>query len=123
VTASRRGLTLLGVLAVMACTREVEVRATYANIRGAAAIFPCDQPNEMWHVRDTVLAAAFQRQAPGPMFVRLRGVRADSGSIYGARHFFEVRSVVEARPRQPGECPAPTDSAGVPAMRSAGVAH
>jgi len=51
------------------------------------------------------------------MFVRLRGVRADSGSIYGGSHHFLVQQVLELRARNVGECPRLT--AAVPLLSRA----
>ena len=97
------------------CWRDIEVSAAYLNLQNDAAIFPCDQPQSMWRVRDSALAAAYARQpAPSaPLFVRLRGVKADSGSIYGSAHYFQVKQVLEARPRRVGECPIASDSAAL----------
>jgi hypothetical protein len=98
-----------------ACGRDIEVSAAYLNLNDDAAIFPCDQPQSMWRVHDSALAAAYARQpAPSmPLFVRLRGVKADSGRIYGSAHYFQVKQVLEVRPRRSGECPTSSDSAAL----------
>src|SRR3989442_8102739 len=40
------------------------------------------------------------------LFVRLRGIREDSGSIYYSRHYFLVDQILEIRPTRTGECPS-----------------
>jgi hypothetical protein len=68
----------------------------------------CDDPDKIIFVNDSTLAAAYRTAATHPyerMFVRLQGVRADSGSIYGGSRHFLVRRVLELRARKTGECP------------------
>jgi len=92
---------------LLGCTREMEFRGTYVNINGSAKLFPCDQPKEMWKVRDSSLNAAYVRLGGGRMYVRAYGTRVDTGSVYGAFHTLKVRQVLEARAARPGECPTP----------------
>jgi hypothetical protein len=53
----------------------------------------------------TVQDSTLRMVGSKPVFVRLRGVSGHSGSIYGGQRFFEVRQVLEVRPRAAGECP------------------
>src|SRR2546422_11229484 len=93
---------LLSVVAIagllVACGRPIDVRGLYVNDDGAGALVPCDQPKTLFTVTDSGLATRYRRETPKPnepLFVHLRGVRADSGSIYwggghfGGRHNFE----------------------------------
>ncbi len=97
-----------------ACHRAADVSGLYANgpasPRGEAsgAFFPCDQPKTMWRISDSLLAERSRGIAAQPnqlLFARLRGVRSDSGSIYGGSHYFRVTQILELRARRPGECP------------------
>ncbi len=97
---------LVGLLA--ACHRPTEVRGLYLSQDSAGVFFPCDDATMIMRVRDSALSARFEAMADSarqPVFVRLRAVQRDSGSIYGGRHFLDVRDVIEMRPRAPGECP------------------
>jgi hypothetical protein len=92
----------------VACGGPVELRGLYAHDDGAGALVPCDQPTILFHVGDSALAARYRQEATRPyevLFVRLRGVRADSGSIHGGPHYLRVAQILEMRARQPGECP------------------
>ena len=92
----------------VACGRPIDVRGLYVNDDGAGALVPCDQPKTLLTVTDSGLAMRYRREATTPnepLFVHLRGVRADSGSIYGGKHYLEVRQVLEVRARGVGECP------------------
>ncbi len=94
---------------LVACRRPIEVRGLYVNHDGAGDFFPCDQPKMILRVSDSTLATSYRRNATAPyqlLFVRLRGVRADSGSIYGGSHHFLVRQILEIRARRSGECPS-----------------
>jgi len=109
---------LLSVVAIagllVACGRPIDVRGLYVNDDGAGALVPCDQPKTLLTVTDSGLATRYRREATKPnepLFVHLRGVRADSGSIYGGRHYLEVRQVLEVRARGGGECPNVANSA------------
>ena len=92
---------------LVGCTKEMEFRGTYVNINGKAKLFPCDQPKEMWRVRDSSLNAAYVRLGGDRMYVRAYGIRLDTGSVYGAFHTFKVRQLVETRAPRPRECPMP----------------
>ncbi len=91
-----------------ACERSIEVRGIYVNDDGAGALVPCDQPKTLLTVSDSGLASRYRLQATKPyepVYVRLRGVRADSGSIYGGNHHLRVGQILEVRARGAGECP------------------
>ena len=106
-------LMMISVL-VAACERPIEVRGLYVNDDGIGALVPCDQPKTLLTVTDSGLATRYRREAtrpPEPLFVHLRGVRADSGSIYGGKHYLAVRQVLEVRARGAGECPNVANSA------------
>jgi len=106
-------LMMISVL-VAACERPIEVRGLYVNDDGIGALVPCDQPKTLLTVTDSGLATRYRREATRPyepLFVHLRGVRADSGSIYGGKHYLAVRQVLEVRARGAGECPNVANSA------------
>jgi hypothetical protein len=115
-----RRLGLLGLLIVTAaCHRAGDVSGLYADAftkpswEGAGTFIPCDQPKALWRASDSALTAAYRRTATRPyelVFVRLRGVQADSGSVYGGAHHILVHNVLELRTRRPGDCPAVPDS-------------
>ena len=93
---------------LIACRHPIEVRGLYANHDGAGELFPCDRPKTMLQVSDSALATSYRLNATKPyqlLFVRLRGVRADSGSIYGGSHHFLVQQILEVRAPRSGECP------------------
>ena len=103
---------LLGLVAIAglfgACGRPIDVRGLYVNDDGAGTLVPCDQPKTLLTVTDSGLAMRYRREATKPsepLFVHVRGVRADSGSIYGGRHYLRVRQILEVRARGAGECP------------------
>src|SRR5260370_31765231 len=94
--------------AFVACRRPVELRGLYVSNDGTGGFLPCDQPNTVLRVRDSALTTSYRLKATQPnqlLFVRLRGVRADSGSIYYGSHHFLVQQVLEIRARRSGECP------------------
>jgi len=105
-----RTIGLVVVTAVLfACQRQVEVRGLYVNDGRTGYLFACDQPGSLTplQVPDSALAAAYRLKAPGtgqPLFARVRGVRADSGSIYDSRRYFLVHEVLEVRAPHSGEC-------------------
>jgi len=106
-------LMMISVL-VAACERPIEVRGLYVNDDGIGALVPCDQPKTLLTVTDSGLATRYRREATRPyepLFVHLRGVRADSGSIYGGKHYLAVRQILEVRARGAGECPNVANSA------------
>jgi hypothetical protein len=92
----------------VACRRPVELRGLYVSNDGTGGFFPCDQPNTVFRVSDSALTTSYRLKATQPyqlLFVRLRGVRTDSGSIYGGSHHLLVRQILEIRARRSGECP------------------
>jgi len=102
---------------LVTCRRPVELRGLYVSADGAGTLFPCDQPKIMLQVSDSALATSYRLKATTPyqlLFVRLRGVRADSGSIYGGSHHLLVHQILEIRARRNGECPSIANP--VPAM-------
>lgn len=103
---SHRSLLLLLLLA--ACHRPEEIRGLYLSQDSAGVFFPCNDATMVMHVQDSALATSYQELAGStrqPVFVRLRAVQRDSGSIYGGRHYLDVREVIEIRARAAGECP------------------
>jgi hypothetical protein len=114
---------IAGVLA--ACRHPVEVRGLYANDHGPGNFLSCDQPKTIVLISDSALAARYRLTATPPhrpVFVRLRGVAVDSGSIYGGKHYFLVQRILEIRLPRNGECPGgspvfPLSSTGQPSMR------
>lgn len=102
-----RFLTVVAVLLV-ACHSVVDVSGLYVAYDGTGALVGCDDPDKILYVNDSALAATYRHEITQPyqrVFVRLRGVRADSGSIYGGAHYFLVQRVLELRARKAGECP------------------
>ena len=92
---------------VAACQRPVEVRGLYVNDHGPGNFLSCEQPKTIVLVSDSELVARYHATATQPyqpVFVRLRGVPVDSGSIYGGQHYFLVQRVLEVRQRQDREC-------------------
>ena len=103
---SYRKLLLLTLLA--ACHRPEEIRGLYLSQDSAGVFFPCDDATTVMHVQDSALATSYHKLADSthqPVFVRLRAVPQDSGSIYGGRQYLDVREVIEIRARAAGECP------------------
>jgi len=95
-------------LLLLACQRPIEVRGLYVHDHEGNLV-PCDLPTTIWHVSDATLAARYGLNATSPyqrLFVRLRGIREDSGSIYYSRHYFLVDQILEVRPTRTGECPS-----------------
>ncbi len=92
----------------VACQRPVDVRGVYVSHNQTGIFFPCDEPTMLVRVSDSVLASKYRLHATKPhepLFVRLRGVPSDSGSIYYSSHHFLVEQILEIRPRRGGECP------------------
>ena len=99
---------LLLLLLLAACHRPEEIRGLYLSQDSAGVFFPCDDATTVMHVQDSALATSYQELAGSthqPVFVRLRAVPQDSGSIYGGKHYLDVREVIKIRPRATGECP------------------
>ena len=93
---------------VVACHRSSELDGVYLSGNGSGTFFPCDSVNVAFMVPDSGLAAQSYAVAasPGdPLFVRLRGVKRRSRSIYDGRRWFQVEQVLEIRRRASGECP------------------
>ncbi len=92
---------------VVACGRSVDVRGLYTHRDGSGTFIPCDGPTTLFSIADSALAARYRLTATRPyelLFVRLRGLRVDSGSIYGGRQYLRVRELLELRARGTGEC-------------------
>src|SRR5437762_14246442 len=101
-----RLIPIVGVL--VACERPIDVRGLYVNDDGSGALVPCDQPKTLLTVTDSGLATRYRREAtrpPEPLFVHLRGVRADSGSIYGGEHRLAGRHILRVRAGRAGGAP------------------
>lgn len=96
-------------LLLAAChDRPEEMRGLYLSQDSAGVFFSCTDATMVMHVQDSALAASYYELAGSthqPVFVRLRAVPRDSGSIYGGRHYLDVREVIEIRPRAAEECP------------------
>jgi len=105
------GVVLACVLFV-ACHRPTEVRAMYVNDDSSGTLFPCDDPKVAIAVPDSALTARYRATAVAskPVFVRLRGIKRQSGSIYSGRPYFQVQQILEVRPRAAGECPGVAES-------------
>jgi hypothetical protein len=94
--------------ALFACHPSTEVHGMYVNQGGSGYLFPCDDPKSAIVVQDSSLELRYHQTAMSPnqpVFVRLRGVKGHEGSIYGGQKYFEVRQILEVRPRAAGECP------------------
>jgi|GEM_PF-2408564 len=99
---------LLLLVLLAACHRPEEVQGLYLSQDSAGVFFPCNDASMVMHVQDSALTTRYQELADStrqPVFVRLRAVPRDSGSIYGGKHFLDVREVIEIRARAAGECP------------------
>ena len=103
----RLGHLVLLALCIAACHRPTEVRGLYAYQNGLGTFFPCDDPNTMVYVADTVVAARYRAvlDSNGIAYVRLRGISTRSGSIYSGRPYFVVEQVLEIRARGTQDCP------------------
>src|SRR5439155_10557935 len=99
-----RILTVVAIgVSLVACHSPVEVSGLYVAYDGTGALVRCDEPDKIVFVNDSGLAATYRHEATQPyqrLFVRLQGVRADSGSIYGGAHYFVVQRVLEVRARR-----------------------
>ena len=103
----RLGHLVLLALCIAACHRPTDVRGLYAYQNGLGTFFPCDDPNTMVYVPDTVLAARYHSvvDSNAIAYVRLRGINTRSGSIYSGRPYFVVEQVLEIRARSTQDCP------------------
>jgi hypothetical protein len=93
---------------VIGCQRPVEVRGLYVTDHQGTFV-ACDHPKTIVVVSDSALAARYRRTTTKPhqaLFVRLRGVFADSGSIYYSSHHLLVQQILEMRAPREGECPS-----------------
>jgi hypothetical protein len=107
-----RAVGLLALVAIAsACQRQAEVHGLYLNDGKSGYLFACGQQRNPLLVPDSALAATYRLKAtsPGqPMFVRLRGVLADSGSVYGGVRYLLAPKPLEIRAPKPGDCPSAT---------------
>jgi len=97
------------VLAFTACRRPSDMNGIYVSADSAGMFFPCDSADVAFLVPDSGLAVRYRNAVSAPrepLFVRLRGVKRRSGSIYDGRRWFQVQQVLEIRPRASGECPS-----------------
>jgi hypothetical protein len=104
----RSTLLVLILILLVACHRSQDVSGLYISQRGEGLFLPCDDPAMVIHIQDSALSTRYHRLADStnqPVMARLRGVRRDSGSIYGGEHFLDVKEIIEVRARAPGECP------------------
>jgi hypothetical protein len=108
----RQFAVVLGCLLFVACHRPTEVRGMYVNADSSGTIFPCGDPTVAIAVPDSALTARYRATAVAnkPVFVRLRGIKRQSGSIYSGRRYFQVQQILEVRARAPGECPGVAES-------------
>ena len=102
------------VMAFVACHPTSEVEGVYVSAGASSMLFPCDSAKVAFMVPDSGLAVQYRAVAASPaepVFVRLRGVKRRSGSIYDGRRWFQVQQVLEIRKRRSGECPKVAQSA------------
>src|SRR5262245_5435559 len=99
---------------LVSCQRPSEVDGVYVSIDASGTLFPCDSAGVALIVPDSALALRYHSMAGAPaepLFVRLRGVKRRSGSIYSGRRWFQLQEILEIRPRATGECPKVAHSA------------
>ncbi len=116
-------LLLAAVPLLAACQRQSEVRGLYVNNGTTGYLFACGAHRNPLYVPDSALAAAYRSKslAPGQlMYVRLRAVLADSGSVYGGMRYVLRPKVLEMRAPRTGDCPA-MDTRVIPAGPPAGA--
>ena len=95
-------------IVLLGCERQSELNGVYVSVDASGTLFPCDSANVAFIVPDSALALRYHSMAGAPadpFFVRLRGIKRRSGSIYSGRRWFQVQQVLEIRPRATGECP------------------
>ena len=93
---------------LVACRGPADVRGLYIADDHRSSFVPCEHPDTIFTVNDSALAATYGRVAGAGhqwLFVRLRAVPSDSGSIYSGSHYLRVQHVLEIRARAAGECP------------------
>lgn len=98
----------VALVVLAACRGPVDVRGLYIASDHRGSFVSCDRSDTVFTVNDTTLAATYRRVAGAShdwLFVRLRAVQSDSGSIYSGSHYLAVQHVFEIRPRAAGECP------------------
>ncbi len=103
------GLLVVATL-VAACQRHTDIHGLYVNDGKTGYLLACGQRDPL-RVPDSALAAAYRLKAtsPGqPLFVRLRGVLADSGSVYGGVRYLLAPRTIEIRQPNSADCPAAT---------------
>ena len=90
-----------------ACHRPSDVQGLYVNQDGSGTFFPCNDPAVQMVVQDSALERRYHTAVtPGAAaFVRLRGVKGHSGSIYGGQRLLTVQQILEIRPRTVADCP------------------
>ncbi len=103
----RQFAVVLVCLLFVACHRASEVRGMYVNDDSSGTLFPCGDPKVAIAVPESALTVRYRATvvANKPVFVRLRGIKRQSGSIYSGRPYFQVQQILEVRARAPGECP------------------
>jgi len=108
----RQFAAVLGCLLFVACHRPTDVRGMYVNDDSSGTLFPCDDPKVAIAVPDSTLTARYRATvvANKPVFVRLRGIKRQSGSIYSGRPYFQVQQILEVRLRAAGECAGVAES-------------
>lgn len=108
-----RLITIVAAAILVSCRPQTELRGVYVSQDGSGILFPCDSVNVAFLVPDSVLAARYRTLSSPvtPAYVRLRGVKKRTGSIYDGRRYVDVSQVLELRPRAAGECPKVAHSA------------
>ena len=108
----RQVTVLLGCSLLVGCHRPTEVRGMYVNDDSSGTLFPCGDPKVAIAVPDSALTARYRATvvANKPVFVRLRGIKRQSGSIYSGRPYFQVQQILEVRLRAAGECAGVAES-------------
>ena len=102
----RRATAVIFLTGFVACHRPTEVQGLYMAQDRSGSFFPCNDRKQIVLVDDSALAARYAAAGSnGPVFVRLRGVKGHSGSIYGGQRYFQVQQILEVRARASGECP------------------
>lgn len=118
-----RHLSVIPVLLTLACGSNVrDVSGLYAEGSEFSAFVSCSDHRDLYWIADSSLSSAYQRIARKPLdpvFVRLTGIRSDSGAfghMGSAKYSFTVKTIVEIRARGPGECAPLPDSPAAPVL-------